>query len=130
LELDSPAYFSTFSPDQQKVAVATDRTTTIFEIASDKDICRLNVEGKPNVLAFSPDNNWLAVGTSKTTGVFDAASGKNLWLLSRDTRSMAYTRGGNRLAAANESGNVRVFDPKTGKDIPGAIFLRRAQLGI
>ncbi len=120
LELDSPAQVVMFSPDQQNFAVATHQSTAIYEMESGKEICRLNVAGKPNALAFSPDSGWLAVGTSNSTGVFDAASGKSLWLLSRDTKSIAYTPGGNRLAAANEDGNVRVFDPKTGKDVPGA----------
>ncbi len=119
LKLDSPVRVVAFSPDRQKIAAGADGGVTIFDI-SGKEIWRLHPEGRINTLTFSPDNDCLAIGTDKITSVFDGPSGKDLWLLHRDTKAVAFTPDGKRIAAGNNAGNIRVFDAKTGKDVPGA----------
>ncbi len=118
-QTDSLPSASAFSPNQQKIAVGGNGTAQVFETISGRGVCNVALKGVVEVLTFSPDNRWLAIGTDKMAGIFDASSGKNLWELSRDTKAMAFSPDGTRLVAADRDASIRVFDPLTGKDIPG-----------
>ena len=122
-----------FSPDGERIAAGgMDRTVKVWDAATGQETLTLNVLDRARSVAFSPDGRWLdAAGSDGTFRVWDAKTGKQTfdfnrsitaagdrrtaYLLELSEHRIAFSPDGQRLAAADEDGTVKIWDVATGQ---------------
>ncbi len=113
-----------FLPNSSALASAgTDRTVRLWNVANGTLAKTLPaVAGQINALAISPDGHRLAAGTSdKKVELFeiDAAESNHQTLAGHNGEifTLAFSADGRWLASAGADHSVRVWDPKSGKEV-------------
>ncbi|HEY7426842.1 MAG TPA: WD40 repeat domain-containing protein [Gemmataceae bacterium] len=111
----------TFSPDGKFLAGVTgnaeDRAATIWEVATGREVRRINGLDRLEKLAFSPDGKYLAC-SGQRCWVVDAASGKQLYTVAG--ASGAFSGDSKMLVTSGtraEEPEVYVWDAATGRQL-------------
>jgi RNA polymerase sigma factor (sigma-70 family) len=110
-----------FSPDG-KILAGGDNPIHIWEVATGKEIRRLEPETKPPVpssvrVIFSPDGAMLAsAGPGRCIRLWEVATGRQIRRLEGDVSPEAFSSDGKLLAATNWSGKILLWDLATGKE--------------
>src|SRR5262249_35365351 len=118
------------SPGGRAVAVCTGAAMHCQALGTGKVLWRARVGGNIRWLGFSPRGDALAVGTDSRITLLRAASGGRLgadgppeaWV-----QGLASSADGRALAAAHDDGDVRLWDPRGGRQlsgwrVPGVVF--------
>ncbi|WP_171470819.1 PQQ-binding-like beta-propeller repeat protein [Frigoriglobus tundricola] len=115
------AYALDFSSDGSKLAVATDETVTVWDVAAR---VRLNwSEAVPGAtaVALSPNGRWLAtVDPDRTVRLRDAATGREVRRFTgagRGADVLAFSPDGARLVTGGTDRTVRVWDAESGREL-------------
>jgi WD40 repeat protein len=107
------------SPDQRLVATASDKSVSIFDAATQKELVRfLGHTGKVTALAFSPDGKLLASGSQdKTVSLWDVSTGRQLRRFQRqaEVTAVRFSQDGWTLTARGGDKSDRTWDIATGK---------------
>lgn len=115
-----------FSSDSQRAFVVILGEAVVCDLGTGKMLARTRTDpddhfGTVRAAAFSPDGKQLVTGGGEfnqgSITIWNAASGKLLRALSpaTDSRDVLFSHDGKRVAAALASGDVKVWDSKTGK---------------
>ncbi len=99
-----------YSPDNQRLAVATSIGTWLYDVATAREVCLLPGAWVGSV-AFSPDGLTLAAGSSHTITLWDVASGESTATLRgpNGIGFVTFSADGTILAAASRN-SVRIWD--------------------
>ena len=111
-----------FSPDGQRLAVASGIGVWLYEVTTSRVLALLPTARRVTSVAFSPDGTMLAAGIERFGGVklWDVATGTNIATFvenSYKVTSVAFSPDGTMLAAGAISGRVVLSDVATGADI-------------
>jgi len=124
LPVEADLYSVRFSSDGRYFAYPGGSALKVREVASGKEILSLTDRSGFGRFTFSPDGGKLAVVCGLTITIFDLATGKEQRISTgrtAATQSLAYSRDGQRLAAAASDQTLRVWDTSAAKEI---LFLR------
>jgi RNA polymerase sigma factor (sigma-70 family) len=118
-----------FAPDGKTLATAgADSTVRVWELATGRQVHKLEQPGEAVGVAFSPDGKALAVTSAGKTGwlvVWDAAAGKEKWRSADQVRgcgAVAFSADGKALAAGFGRSSVMRFDMPSGKEVSRTTF--------
>jgi WD40 repeat protein len=114
---------NTLSPDGQRRAAGDGQSIKIFDVASGKEIIRIQTQtGKVTAIAFSPDGKLLASGgDDKTVRIFDVATGRaNAVMKGHDAAITVagFSIDGKTLTTVDKNQKTIKWDPSTGKQLP------------
>jgi WD40 repeat protein len=106
-------------PDGKYAVMAThqDNIARVHEVATDKEIARLNHEGVISTLTFSPDGQYVATGSNDTTArVFEVTTGKEVARVSHNSTvaSVSFSPNGQYVVTGSVDRTVRIFEPIRG----------------
>ena len=108
-------------PDGRQLAVSCDTSVEIRELDTGKVVADLKHPLKAHNLAWHPDGQTLAVGGSdRRIYLWDVAASKQTLVLEgarNDAMEFAYNPAGDLLASACWEGVLRLWDPRTGKQL-------------
>lgn len=110
-----------FSPDGRRLLTASgDRTVRVWEVATGREVHRLEHPGRVWCADVTPNGKLLASVSGRDEfswiQVWDAESGKRVWHVPGSGRQadLAFSPDGRRLAVADSLDNVRVFAVESG----------------
>jgi WD40 repeat protein len=93
-----------FSPDGRWVATGSGKIARVFEVATNKEVARLEQQGAVKTLIFSSDSHWVATASyDYTARVFEAVTGRELSRinLSGRVKAMRFADGARVLQTAS-----------------------------
>jgi eukaryotic-like serine/threonine-protein kinase len=123
-DFTKPVYSVAFSPDDRRLATASNVIVKLWELATRKEYLTLQYDkGAIASVAFSPDGKRLATASPlphNTVKTWDASNGQELLTLEGHTKSVncvAFSPNGRLLASASDDATVKVWDSVSGKEI-------------
>jgi WD40 repeat protein len=124
LPLDEPAGINegaiAFHPNDRQLAIGhSDRTVSVYDLATGRRVQRLAVSAAPFHLAFHPHDGRLAVACGNAVQLFDAHAGRELLALRHPARVtwMAWHPDGRRLAAGCNDRKIHLWDTETATEV-------------
>jgi WD40 repeat protein/tetratricopeptide (TPR) repeat protein len=103
-----------FSPDSRQLAVTTrDSMLTLYDLASGRQVKRMNLGGVFGELSFHPKQRWLAMASGNRIRILDLETGQKLGEdLVHPARAycLVWNPDGRSLAAACDNGKIYVWD--------------------
>jgi WD40 repeat protein len=109
-----------FSPDSHFLATGNgDSTARIFEIATGKELLRLQHDNLVEAVAFSPDARWIGTGSRDSTArIFETSSGREIAHLKEEdpVRGIAFTPDGQQLITLTDK-SLRAFEAYDGREL-------------
>jgi WD40 repeat protein len=127
--------YGAFAPDGRTLALARGDVVQLFDLATGKEVRRLEGQQVFGTVAFSPDGrtlltaNLLAVGTDHTVRLWDVTTGKEVWRVDThpwgelrvafapDGRTVAAVGGRYDTQNKRSEGAVLLLDAATGKEL-------------
>ncbi|NEQ40988.1 MAG: hypothetical protein F6K40_34155, partial [Okeania sp. SIO3I5] len=106
------------SPDGKTIATASDdKTTQLWDVATQKPIATLNYKDIVKKVEFSPDGKTIvALSEDKTSRLWDAVTGKAKFTLQQQgINAVAFSPDSKTIATASEDKTAKVWDTATGK---------------
>jgi len=116
----------TFSPDGERIAVASSHDVRVWEAATGKPVAALTGhKGNVTSVAFSPDGRRVVTTSSGnandlTARVWDAATGQPVAVLKGHTKgleSAAFNPDGSRVVTASDDTTARIWDAHSGRQL-------------
>lgn len=109
-------YGMAFSPDGKSLLVYE----SFFDVASGKEVRRLNGDSGQHCVAFSPDGTMVAADYGSEIKQWKVASGEKIRYFrghSRGLNSLAFSPTGKTMASASRDKTMRVWDVGSGKEL-------------
>ncbi len=116
LELPERVRSVDFSPDGERLAVASQRLVSVRDAATFEELIRVRPERVIYVVRFSQDGETLALGSSLRLELWDARTGEHRHTLpfeGQSVQSLAFSPDGTLLAAEGLDRAVKVWDTVT-----------------
>jgi WD40 repeat protein/serine/threonine protein kinase len=103
----------------------------IWEVATGKELCSLNLPVRPQGAALRPDGAVVAVtAMDNTVRLYEVPTGKEAGVLKGHTQlgwAVAFSPDGQRVVTAAQDSTIKLWDAKTGEEI---MTIGRQQLGV
>ena len=110
-----------FARDSKTVAVGMKKTVSIFNVASGRELLKIDPAGKVRVdkIVYSPDGKTIAVGPGKLTNLWDVGSGRPAGSFTNkgDVMRILFSPDGKTLATCGSPGRATLWDRASGKSI-------------
>lgn len=110
-----------FSPDGRLLGIAEQSATTVWDVATGREVHKATSSSMTTAVSFSPDGRLLArAGWNERVELTDVKAGRQLRPLGSSAQglwSLAFSADGRSMAAGTGNGEIRVFDPAQRREV-------------
>jgi WD40 repeat protein len=123
LNNDSRVLSVVLSSDGSIIATGTSNMACVFDVATGRELLRLEYEFQVQILAFSPDGEQLATGSGNEVRVYNIHKGKELWHFRQEgeVKNLTFKPDGLWLAIGSDNKTIHLFETKSGRELAGLV---------